>query len=68
MCGVCTCSHWTRTVFLRGSDEDYTMTTRARLLERLRVILAGRAAEEVRTVWRSHTAAVFMPNQMDTVL
>ena len=37
---------WTRTVFLRGDDEDYTMTTRARLLERIRVTLAGRAAEE----------------------
>ena len=44
---MCACSHWTRTVFLRGSDEDYTMTTRSRLLERLRVILAGRATEEV---------------------
>ena len=38
---------WTRTVFLRGDDEDYTMTTRARLLERIRVTLAGRAAEEL---------------------
>ena len=34
-------------MFLRGSDEDYTLTTRARLLERIRVTLAGRAAEEV---------------------
>ncbi len=33
-------------MFLRGDDEDYTMTTRARLLERIRVTLAGRAAEE----------------------
>ncbi|KAK9792719.1 hypothetical protein WJX73_003140 [Symbiochloris irregularis] len=40
-------SQWTRTVFLRGSDEDYTMSTRARLQQRLRVILAGRAAEDV---------------------
>jgi len=39
-------SDWTRTIFLRGSDEDYTLTTRARLLERIRVTLAGRAAEE----------------------
>ncbi|KAK9817111.1 hypothetical protein WJX72_009705 [[Myrmecia] bisecta] len=38
---------WTRTIFLRGEDEQYTMTTRARLLERLRVVVAGRAAEEV---------------------
>lgn len=43
----CACSQWTRTVFLRGSDEDYTMSTRGRLLERMRVILGGRAAEEV---------------------
>jgi ATP-dependent Zn protease len=34
-------------VFLRGKDEDYTMSTRARMLERVRVILAGRAAEEI---------------------
>ena len=40
---------WTRTIFLRGADEDYTMSTKGRMLERLRVILAGRAAEEVRT-------------------
>ncbi len=39
---------WTRTVFLRGPDEDYTMSTKGRMLERVRVILAGRAAEEVR--------------------
>ncbi|CAD7702334.1 unnamed protein product [Ostreobium quekettii] len=38
---------WTRTIFYRGQDEDYTMTTKARLLERVRVILAGRAAEEL---------------------
>ena len=36
-----------RTIFLRGSDEDYTMTTRARLMERIRVLVAGRAAEDV---------------------
>eukprot|EP00210_Caulerpa_lentillifera_P004339 g4138.t1 len=36
----------TRTVFYRGKDEDYTMTTRARMFERVCVILAGRAAEE----------------------
>lgn len=40
-------SEWSRTVFLRGDDESYTLTTRARLLERIKVILAGRAAEEV---------------------
>lgn len=34
-------------MFLRGDDEDYTMTTRGRMMERLQVILAGRAAEEV---------------------
>ncbi|CAD7703964.1 unnamed protein product [Ostreobium quekettii] len=38
---------WTRTIFYRGKDEDYTMTTKVRLLERVRVILAGRAAEEL---------------------
>ena len=32
---------------MRGSDEDYSMATRARLVDRLRVLLAGRAAEEV---------------------
>jgi len=32
---------------LRGDDEDYTMTTRGRMMERLQVILAGRAAEEI---------------------
>ena len=42
------CREWTRTIFLRGADEDYTMATRSRLLERLRVVLAGRAAEEAR--------------------
>eukprot|EP00210_Caulerpa_lentillifera_P003025 g2888.t1 len=36
----------TRTVFYRGKDEDYTMTTRARMFDRICVILAGRAAEE----------------------
>ena len=41
------CRDWTRTIFLRGADEDYTMSTKGRMLERLRVILAGRAAEEV---------------------
>lgn len=40
-------SEWSRTIFLRGGDEAYTLTTRARLLERIRVILAGRAAEDV---------------------
>jgi len=38
---------WTRTVFLRGDDETYSLATRARMLERLQVLLAGRAAEEV---------------------
>ena len=32
---------------MRGDDEDYTMSTKGRLVDRLRVILAGRAAEEV---------------------
>ena len=41
------CRDWSRVVFLRGDDEDYTMSTRARMMERLQVILAGRAAEEV---------------------
>jgi ATP-dependent Zn protease len=38
---------WTRTVFLRGDDETYTIATRTRMLERLQVLLGGRAAEEV---------------------
>lgn len=41
------CRDWTRTIFLRGPDEDYTMSTKGRMFERVRVILAGRAAEEV---------------------
>ena len=36
-----------RTVFARGRDEDYLLVTRGRALDRLRVLLAGRAAEEV---------------------
>ncbi|KAK9845482.1 hypothetical protein WJX81_007602 [Elliptochloris bilobata] len=39
-------TEWTRTLFLRGDDEDYTMSTRGRMLERIRVILGGRAAEQ----------------------
>jgi len=38
---------WTRTMFLRADDEAYSLVTRARLLERLQVVLGGRAAEEV---------------------
>ena len=38
---------WTRTVFARGADEDYLIVTRGRLMDRIKVILAGRAAEEV---------------------
>jgi cell division protease FtsH len=38
---------WTRTLYLRGDDETYSMSTRARMLDRLKVMLAGRAAEEV---------------------
>ena len=43
------CRDWTRTIFLRGADEEYTMSTKGRMLERLHVILGGRAAEEVLT-------------------
>ena len=28
-------------------DEEYTLTTRGRMMDRIRVVLAGRAAEEV---------------------
>jgi len=38
---------WTRTVFLRGDDETYSIATRTRMMERLQVLLGGRAAEEV---------------------
>lgn len=31
----------------RGTDEDYVVTTRGKLLDRLRALLAGRAAQEV---------------------
>jgi len=36
-----------RTIFARGTDEDYVVTTRGKLLDRLRALLAGRAAQEV---------------------
>ena len=45
--GQTCCRDWTRTTFLRGDDEEYTLSTRGRMMERLQVILAGRAAEEV---------------------
>ncbi|KAI8471066.1 MAG: P-loop containing nucleoside triphosphate hydrolase protein [Monoraphidium minutum] len=35
-----------RTLFARGTDEDYAMTTRGRLTDRIRVALAGSAAVE----------------------
>eukprot|EP00887_Chlorella_sp_A99_P007243 scaffold2.g7243.t1 len=38
---------WSRTIYARGRDEDYLITTRGQLLDRIRVVLAGRAAEEV---------------------
>ena len=38
-------SAWSRTVLERATDEEYTMQTRGRLLDRLRFMLAGRAAE-----------------------
>lgn len=41
------CREWTRTIFQRGDDEDYTMATKQHLMDRLRIIMAGRAAEEV---------------------
>ena len=44
---ACACSQWTRTTFYRGGDDSYVMATYSRLLQRLRVILAGRAAEQV---------------------
>ncbi len=38
---------WTRTSYARGRDEDYLVVTRGRLTDRICVVLAGRAAEEV---------------------
>ena len=38
---------WSRTIYARGDDEDYVIMTKGRLMDRVRVILAGRAAEEV---------------------
>lgn len=38
---------WSRTIYARGADEDYLIMTRGRLMDRVRVVLAGRAAEEV---------------------
>jgi ATP-dependent metalloprotease FtsH len=37
----------TQTTYNRKRDEDYLFPTRARLMERVQVLLAGRAAEEV---------------------
>jgi len=36
-----------RAVFARGTDEDYAVTTKGKLLDRLRALLAGRAGQEV---------------------
>ena len=38
---------WSRTIYARGADEDYLIMTRGRLMDRIRAVLAGRAAEEV---------------------
>lgn len=38
---------WSRTIYARGADEDYLIMTRGRLMDRIRVVLAGRAAEEL---------------------
>jgi len=38
---------WSRTIYARGNDEDYIIMTKGRILDRIKVILAGRAAEEV---------------------
>ncbi|CAG9464039.1 unnamed protein product [Pedinophyceae sp. YPF-701] len=38
-----------RVEFARGADDDYVLTTRAKLLERIRTLLAGRVAQEVLT-------------------
>jgi cell division protease FtsH len=38
---------WSRTIYARGADEDYLIMTRGRLMDRIRVVLGGRAAEEV---------------------
>lgn len=38
---------WSRTIYARAADEAYLIMTRGRLMDRIRVILAGRAAEEV---------------------
>lgn len=38
---------WSRTIYARGNDEDYIIMTKGRIMDRIRVILAGRAAEEV---------------------
>lgn len=38
---------WSRTIFDRSSDEEYTLTVRSKMLDRIRVILSGRAAEDL---------------------
>ena len=38
---------WSRTIYARGNDEDYIIMTKGRILDRIKVVLAGRAAEEV---------------------
>eukprot|EP01025_Chloroclados_australasicus_P045036 TRINITY_DN4911_c0_g1_i2.p2 TRINITY_DN4911_c0_g1~~TRINITY_DN4911_c0_g1_i2.p2 ORF type:complete len:410 (-),score=64.61 TRINITY_DN4911_c0_g1_i2:227-1456(-) len=40
-------SGWSRTLFNRAEDEDFAIVTKGYLLDRIRVVLAGRAAEEV---------------------
>lgn len=38
---------WSRTIFDRSSDEEYTLTARAKVLDRIRVTMSGRAAEDL---------------------
>lgn len=40
-------SELSRTIFFRMADEEYTLTTKAKLLDRIRVVLSGRAAEDL---------------------
>lgn len=40
-------SDMSRTFYARGTDEEYLLVTKGRLMDRLKVILSGRAAEDI---------------------
>jgi cell division protease FtsH len=40
-------SDMSRTFYARGTDEEYLLVTKGRLMDRLKVVLSGRAAEDI---------------------